>query len=394
MNQISIYHKMNNSRLYAIGLVQILCLFIFSPLSLGQGYGVKTIVIDPGHGGKDPGATGHKGTKEKDLVLDVALLTGSYIEKNLPDVKVLYTRRDDTFPTLKERCDFANNAKADLFISIHANAVSSTRAYGTETFVLGSNKSENNLRVAQKENSVITLEDNYEEKYEGFDPNSEESYIIFNFMQKGFQEQSIRLATLIQNQYTQRVGREDREVQQGALWVLAATSMPAVLTELGFISNPAEEKFLTSKKGKEYMASAIFRAVREYKNDIDSKQSTAYSSNETEMMNISIENTQKSTSTDKSTPTQQSEVPVYKLQILSSPQIIDSKHTSLQGLETLSFYKDGANYKYTIGSSENLKDIITLKKEYKQRFKGCFPVAFYKGKRIPLSEARKLSPNN
>lgn len=382
---------MNNSRFFIIAVLQILCLFFVAPQAFSQGYGVKTIVIDPGHGGKDPGALGYKGSKEKDIVLKVALLTGNYIEKYLTDVKVLYTRKDDTYPTLKERCDFANEAKADLFISIHANAVGSTRATGAETFVLGTHKTENNLKVAQKENSVIAFEDGYEEEYD-FNPNSPESYMIFTFMQRAYQEQSTALATLIQEQYTKRVGRKDREVQQGPFWVLSATSMPAVLTELGFISNPDEERFLTSTEGQEYMASAIFRAVRDYKNDIDSKQSTTL--NEAENEHIQAPKEEEVAEQPATTPKVEKkpvvEKPIYKLQILSSAKELDSNNANIKDLEKIDFYKDGKVYKYTIGASDDLKDIIALKKEYRQRFKGCFPIAFYKGQRISISEARKI----
>lgn len=385
---------MNKNRLYAIGVLQILCLLFLTPQVVSQGYGVKTIVIDAGHGGKDPGAVGHN-CKEKDIVLKVALLTGKYIEQYLDDVKVIYTRKDDTFIELSERANIANKAKADLFISIHANAVGSTRAYGAETFVLGTNSSENNLRIAQKENSVITFEDNYEEKYEGFDPNSPESYIIFNFMQNAYQKQSTSLATLIQDQYTKRVGRKDRKVKQAQLWVLATAAMPAVLTELGFISNPSEEKFLISKEGQDFMASALFRAVRDYKHDIDSKQSITLTDAESQILHhdsIGITHVSETVVSDQ-TPSSV-DAPIYKLQILSSPKELDANDPILRGLTGVTYYNDGATYKYTLGASQNLKDITALKKEYRQRFKGCFPVAFYNGERVSISEARKMAPEN
>ena len=373
---------MNFKKIQPLFFVQILCILLIPNLSFSQTYGVKKIVIDPGHGGKDPGAIGITGLKEKDLVLKVALLTGEYIEKYIDGVEVLYTRDGDTYPTLKERCDFANKEKADLFISIHANAAASSQAYGSETFILGLTKSDNNLKVAQRENSVITFEDGYEETYQGFNPNSPESYIIFNFMQSAYQEQSTLLASLIQNQYRERVGRKDRQVQQGPLWVLSQTSMPAVLTELGFLSNAAEEKFLRTAQGQEYMASAIFRAVRDYKKEIDAKQST--SMNTPKAAVVETPKTEPVNKVSKQTGV------TYKLQILSSLKIIDKNHSSIKDIENVDYYIDGKTYKYTIGNSTNIKEIKALQKRYSKQFKGCFIVAFNDGKRITIKEAEKI----
>lgn len=228
------------------------------------------VVIDAGHGGKDPGAVGAK-AKEKDINLAVALKTGKYIRENMNDVKVIYTRDDDTFPGLAERADVANKNKADLFISIHSNAISDKRFTGAETYVLGQTMDEANLQVAMKENSVITIEQDYETKYEGFDPNSVESYIIFSLMQNTYLRQSTEFATLIQNQFRDRVGRKDRGVRQAGFVVLWRTTMPSVLVELGFITNPEEEKYLMSEQGQDYLASAIFRAFRDYRQAIDSR---------------------------------------------------------------------------------------------------------------------------
>ncbi len=372
------------SRLKSFLLVQIWCLFFVLPLTVAQGYGVKTVVIDAGHGGKDPGAVGSR-CKEKDIVLKVALLTGQYIKENLPDVTVIYTRDDDHFVELSERANIANKAKADLFVSIHANSASRGSAYGAETYVLGTNKSENNLKIAQKENSVITFEDNYEEKYEGFDPNSPESYIIFSFMQNAYQEQSTALATLIQHQYTKRVGRKDREVRQASFWVLSTTSMPAVLTELGFISNPDEERFLVSKEGQEFMASALFRAIRDYKKEIDATQSLTLSDAENEILEEK----------DIVTPPVAIDIPthdgvIYKLQILTTSKILKMDHRSIKDLKDVDYYVDGSLYKYTLGYSSDINEINKLKKQYIDQFAGCFVVAFQGGKHISMAEARKI----
>lgn len=228
------------------------------------------VVIDAGHGGKDPGAVGAI-SKEKNINLAVALKAGKYISENLKDVKVIYTRTDDTFPGLAERAEVANKHKADLFISIHSNAINDKRFTGAETYVLGQTMDDANLQVAMKENSVITFEKDYKTKYEGFDPNSAESYIIFSLMQNTYLKQSTEFATMVQNQFRDRVGRKDRGVRQAGFVVLWRTTMPSVLIELGFISNPDEEKYLNSAQGQDYLASAIYRAFRDYRQTIDNR---------------------------------------------------------------------------------------------------------------------------
>jgi len=228
------------------------------------------VVIDAGHGGKDPGAVGAT-SREKNINLAVALKAGKYINENLKDVKVIYTRKDDTFIGLAERAEVANRNKADIFISIHSNAISDKRFTGAETYVLGQSMDDANLQVAMKENSVITFEQDYQTKYEGYDPNSVESFIIFSLMQNTYLKQSTEFATMIQNQFRDRVGRKDRGVRQAGFVVLWRTTMPSVLIELGFISNPDEEKYLNSVQGQDYLASAIFRAFRDYKQTIDSR---------------------------------------------------------------------------------------------------------------------------
>jgi len=231
---------------------------------------MKKIVLDAGHGGRDPGNLGSR-SREKDINLAVTLLVGKYLEENLPDVEVIYTRRDDSFPSLKERPVIANKNKADLFVSIHSNSAANKSAYGTETFIMGMKHFESNFDIIKRENSVMMLEDGYEEKYEGFDPSSPESYIMFNLMSQAFFENSLSLADQVEKQFKDRVGRKSRGVKQGPFYVLWTPSMPSVLIELGFLSNSNEERFLMSKQGQEYMASAIFRSIRDYKNQIEGR---------------------------------------------------------------------------------------------------------------------------
>lgn len=229
---------------------------------------IRTVVLDAGHGGKDPGTIG-KFLKEKDVVLNIALKVGEYIEKNVPDVKVIYTRKTDKFIELTERAAIANRNKADLFISIHANSISNPQIYGTETWVMGLHKSEENLAVAKRENSVILYEENYQEHYEGFD-NSPESYIMFSLMQNAYLENSLKLADRIEKQFKNKAGRHSRGVKQAGFVVLYKTATPSVLVEAGFLSNATEEKFLGTDEGQALIASGIYRAFKEYKSEVES----------------------------------------------------------------------------------------------------------------------------
>lgn len=229
---------------------------------------IRTVVLDAGHGGKDPGTIG-KFLKEKDVVLNIALKVGEYIEKNLPEVKVIYTRKTDKFIELTERAAIANRNKADLFISIHANAISNPKIYGTETWVMGLHKSEENLAVAKRENSVILYEENYQEHYEGFD-NSPESYIMFSLMQNAYLENSLNFADKIEKQFKSKAGRHSRGVKQAGFVVLYKTATPSVLVEAGFLSNVTEEKFLGTDNGQALIASGIYRAFKEYKSEVES----------------------------------------------------------------------------------------------------------------------------
>lgn len=229
---------------------------------------VRKVVIDAGHGGHDPGAVGRI-SKEKDITLSIALKTGKYIEENLSDVEVIYTRKTDVFVELYKRAKIANEAKADLFISIHCNANKSSSPYGAETYVMGLHKSEANLAVAQLENAAILLEEDYHVKYDGFDPNSPEGNIFFSMLQNAYLDQSLYLASNVQKHFKDRVNLFDRGVKQAGFLVLYKTTMPSVLIETGFISNSKEEKLLASDEGQNYIASAIFRAIKDYKKSFE-----------------------------------------------------------------------------------------------------------------------------
>lgn len=270
VNSIALMERFNNKKILLSFLITIPFLFggFIPNETMMPAFRMKKIVLDAGHGGSDPGNIGSK-AREKDINLAVTLLVGKYINENMPDVEVIYTRKDDSFPTLKKRPEIANTNKADLFVSIHSNSAPNRSAYGTETFVMGTKHFEANFDIVKRENSVILLEENYKEEYEGFDPTSPESYMLFNLTQKGFIGNSLSLAEQVETQFRDRVGRKSRGVKQGPFYVLWTPSMPSVLIELGFLSNSSEEQFLMSKQGQEYMASAIFRAIRDYKNSIE-----------------------------------------------------------------------------------------------------------------------------
>ena len=260
----------NNLALYVLLSFVVLTMTSFQSAAQEKEKKFK-VVIDPGHGGKDSGTRGAY-TLEKDVVLKVSLKLGKYLEELLDDVEVIYTRKTDTYSHPKIDAEIANDAEADLFVSIHCNAMppGNEDVYGTETFVMGTKNEGRNFEVAKRENSVIMLEENYEEIYQGFDPTSPEVNIMFSIMQEAYQENSIILASNIEDQFAKRAGRKSRGVKQSSLWVLWNTAMPSVLVELGYLTNPKEEKELNDPKVQDYLASAIFRGIRDYKEYLES----------------------------------------------------------------------------------------------------------------------------
>lgn len=249
----------------SLALILLLC--SSSKLEFRKAYTLHTVVIDAGHGGKDIGCNG-KFSHEADVALKLALQVGALIEKNLPDVKVIYTRDDNTFVELADRAGIANKNNADLFISIHLNAGPSA-AYGTESYTMGLQKSAGNLLVAKRENAVILKEDNYEDKYDGFDPNSPQSNILFALQQSAYIDNSLRFAQKVEQEFKHKVGRSSRGVKQAPFLVLWKSYMPSVLIECGFLTNPTEEKYLNDKAGQSYMASGIYRAFKAYKQELE-----------------------------------------------------------------------------------------------------------------------------
>jgi N-acetylmuramoyl-L-alanine amidase len=294
------------------------------------------IVIDPGHGGRDAGASGSF-SKEKDINLAIALKTGSYLKQNLKNVTVIYTRDDDSTVDLIERPKIANKNNADLFISIHTNWAKYKSVAGAETFVMGHTKDQANLEVAMKENEVILLEEDYSTKYAGFDPKSPESYIMFSLMQNVFLEQSTDLAAKIQHQFNTRVERNDRGVKQAGFWVLYNTTMPAVLIETGFITNPSEEEYLNSELGQDYLASAIFRACRDYMNEIDIKSE------------ITTVRNDESSSVSNSGVKAFSDQLVFMVQVATVSNRTETKPDNFKGLKDIVEIVEQDRYKYATG---------------------------------------------
>jgi N-acetylmuramoyl-L-alanine amidase len=352
-------------------------------------YRLKTVIIDAGHGGKDPGSLG-KRTSEKEVVLEIALRAGKYIEENIPGVKVIYTRTKDEFVPLHRRAEIANNNKADLFISIHANGNENAAVSGTESLVLGLHRANENFEVAKQENAVILLEDDYHAKYEGFDPNSPESYIIFSLMQNLYFEQSINFAGLVQEQFRERVQRKDRGVKQQGLLVLARTAMPGILVETGFITNADEETYLMSDEGRDYLASAIYRAFKSYKTLVENKASFARSARvkesqaDTDLVSVKSDPqiTEKGTGSGNTLSAVE-----FKVQITASSRKLQITTGNFKGLAGVSEYLVGNIYKYAVGSNRTFQEAIAYSKQIKEKFPDAFIIAVKDNKIIPLNQA-------
>ncbi len=363
-----------------------LTLLLGTTLFSQKGTRIKTVVIDAGHGGKDPGALG-KHSKEKDIALSVALKTGKYIEDNFPDVKVIYTRKTDKFVDLYRRGEIANDANADLFISIHCNANPSSKIYGSETYVLGieEHREQKNMKVAMMENAAILLEDNADEKYGDFDPTSPESLISLTLLQNENLDQSLNIAGKIQRQFSERVGRKDRSVYQAGFLVLWKTSMPSVLVELGYLTNSKEEAFLISKQGQVYMASAIYRAFKEYKLEFE-KENKAY---EYRKQLVDQEGSAPVPVIHVDTP---KNGVLYKVQFYTTPRRIENTASRFKGVKDVDYYEHNGMFKYTSGIFTNLEAATSHQKTVRSGgYKDAFVVAFHNNKRISIADASELT---
>ena len=380
--------RMKRGKLHIIYIVACIGMLLACAFPLQVEAKDFVLVIDAGHGGNDPGAVG-KISKEKDINLKVALKVGKMIEDNCKDVKVIYTRKRDVFVTLNRRAQIANEAKADLFISIHTNAVAKNKTVkGTSTWTLGLAKSDDNLEVAKRENAVILYEDDYQTHYEGFNPNSAESYIIFEFMQDQYMSQSVRLASLVQNEFKQTGRRIDRGVHQAGFLVLKASAMPSILVELGFISTPEEERYLNTENGVNTLSKSIYQAFLTYKNE----QSVALANEETPTTKPAKKPESKQQTTtapkkEKAKVANNNNETVFKLQLFSTSKPLDKNDKRLKGLKNVAYYQEGGLYKYTCGDSANYDEVVRTKQQLASQYKGSFIVAFKNGKKIDVKEA-------
>ncbi len=350
--------------------IYISIFMLATSLSAQNNSTIRKIVIDAGHGGKDPGAIGSS-SKEKDIVLSIALKAGKYIQEHHKDVKVIYTRKTDEFIELHRRAQIANESGADLFISIHCNANKSSKPFGTETYVMGLHKSEDNLDVAKTENAAIFYEDDYAEQYEGFNPNSDEDYIVLSMFQSSSIDQSIDLSQKVQSQFKIKASRKDRGVKQAGFWVLYKTTMPGILIEAGFLSNPTEEKYLKSEDGQIVLALAIYEAFTEFKNEYEEINSAL---------------------ADLSQLNQPEDKVFYRIQFASYKKEKTLDFRKFRGLEEIKMYEHNGLFKYTTGNKTNLDDAIALKQKLKkQGYSDIFIVAFYQVQRISIDEAKSIS---
>ena len=386
-------HRIINMKLNRSYILHIcICLWLlFLPSCTSHLWGKDFIVvIDAGHGGHDPGAIG-KISKEKNINLNVALKVGNLIKNNCDDVKVIYTRSKDVFIPLGRRAEIANNAKADLFISIHTNALANNRtAKGASTWTLGLAKSDANLEVAKRENSVILYESDYQTRYAGFNPNSAESYIIFEFMQDKYMEQSVHLASLMQKQFRHTCKRLDRGVHQAGFLVLKASAMPSILIELGFISTPEEERYLNSETGATTMAKGIYHAFLNYKREHEIRLtgvSKTVIPTEQKGQEIEKENDRPVTVQKVAENATNDNEITFKIQILTSSKPLAKNDKRLKGLKDVDYYKEGGIYKYTYGASADYNKVLRTKRTITAQFKDAFIIAFRNGEKMNVNEA-------
>lgn len=364
------------------------------------------LVIDAGHGGKDTGCVG-KISKEKNLTLKMALALGKMIERNCPDVKVIYTRKTDVFLELWQRAEIANKNKADLFVSVHINALPGGKiARGFQTYTLGRGRNSGkkgimeNLEVAKRENAVIVMEKDYQHHYAGFDPNSPESNIMFEFIQDTYMERSVELAKFMQRYMCAATGRANAGAHQDNLAVLRLSSMPGCLLELGFISTPDEERFMNSSEAPEQYARGFYNAFIAYKKKYFGGSATPFLNEPETPKTLKVEQPakpkteqsvgEKPSEVKKETvsePAAQQDAPVFKVQIMADTKAVPVSSSRFKGVKGIDSYKEGGYYKYTTGSSTDYNEIYRLRKSLLDKFPGAFIIAFKKGEKMDVTQA-------
>ena len=402
----------------------LMCMLVMTAFAANKRF---TLVIDPGHGGHDAGALGAI-SKEKNINLAVALRFGKYVERNLPEVRVIYTRKTDVFIPLNERANIANRANADLFISVHTNALPAGKvARGFETYTLGMHRAKDNLDVAMRENSVISMEKDYQQRYQGFDPRSSESYIIFEFIQGKNMERSVELARMIQRGVCDGANRPDKGVHQAGFLVLRETSMPGCLIELGFITTPDEERLLNNDSRVDDIARGIYEAFAKYKNKYDKSVSVPYRAKDSEDVNLPkivpdqepapktrVVTRGKQPKREEATPEQPkrevkkqepkkdvkkqepkkevkkaevADAPVFKLQIFVGSRNLRKGDAHFKGETDYDSFQEGNLVKYTLGASTNYNEIYRLRKEKLDKFPEAFIIAFKNGQKYDVNQA-------
>ena len=380
----NLYHIFSRN---AIALLLLAALFLctsFTGDKKTTNSKIRTIVIDPGHGGKDSGTMGTKRFKiyEKHVALAVSLKLGDYIKNAFPNVDVVYTRDSDVFLELNERTELANSVNADLFISIHCDGFTNSTPSGASVFVMGMSKLKANMDIAIRENSAIYMEDNYQQKYEGFDPKSAESYIVFSLMQNTHLNQSLKIAEEVEKEFSTKANRKSRGVKQAPFYVISRTNMPSILIECGFLTNFKEEEYLHSEIGQEYIASAIFRGFKAYKENYEGITSEKESE---EPIAVKEDRLKK--------PTPKKEITIEK--VVFKVQV----GTYLKSMLNVALFKEinaeqqviNGTFKYYVGNETDKSLVDKLKNQLKEKgFKGAFVVAFYKGERISTKEALDL----
>lgn len=381
-------------------LLALMCMLVVTAFAANKRF---TLVIDPGHGGHDAGARGAI-SMEKNINLTVALRFGKYVEQNMPEVRVIYTRKQDVFIPLHERANIANRANADLFISVHTNALPAGKvARGFETYTLGMHRAKDNLDVAMRENSVISMEKGFEQTYEGFDPKSSESYIIFEFIQGKNMERSVDLARMIQRSVCDGGCRPDKGVHQAGFLVLRETSMPGCLIELGFITTPDEERLLNDNAKVDDIAKGIYEAFAKYKNKYDRSVSVPYRAadrQESTLPKIVPDSYKDAPAEKKSTPAARKsepvakkaapapkDAPVFKLQIFVGSRNLRKGDAHFKGETEYDSFQEGNLVKYTLGSSTNYNEIYRLRKEKMEKFPEAFIIAFKNGEKYDVNQA-------
>ncbi len=405
-----------------LGWLSLIVIFVFltsgkkTPLRQGTGYKLRTVVIDAGHGGNDPGCLGEV-INEKSVALGIAMKLGKYINENFPDVKVVYTRNTDVFIPLTDRARIANEVKADLFISVHANANPKREPYGTETYVMGvgTDMDRNTDIVKTRENSVIFLEKDYKKNYDGMDPNDPASEIIANMIQKEKLDQSLYLASRVQTQFETRMKLLNRGVKQRVLYVMYRTVMPSILVETGFLTNKEDEKYLSSEKGQAYVASCIFRAFRMYKMQAEGRTSAEIkAAEEADFAKQSAEigkmpetlsvlaskvniDTVKAPVETVATPKESKKIPedtsdlIFKVQLTSSSKKIELTSPKFKGLDNVQVYEGDGSFKYTAGKCKSMTEAAKLQKKAMEiGFKDAFVVAFYRGQRVSMKRVNEI----